>query len=180
MVGEFLHRRRTRSRNAVTEPLRRISARETSIFGPLAAAMSSCSRLPRRDQSPYYRLKPKAGLSGPPATLSQTARQGWGQPAKARRKPGLSIPSPEESRPRLALTQRRLICLVRSARKNIRCLCSCFPPFASCAKSGAPHSGDSFGGSKDGPPVPFLYFRRVPSFKVDGRRNEGAGHENIL
>jgi hypothetical protein len=43
-----LHRRRVRSRNAVTKPLLRISVTESSIFGPFAAVMSSCSRLDKR------------------------------------------------------------------------------------------------------------------------------------
>jgi len=41
----FDHRRRVRSRSAVTRPFLRISVTESSILGPLAAASSSCSRL---------------------------------------------------------------------------------------------------------------------------------------
>lgn len=44
----LFHRLRARSRRAGINPLRRISATGGSIFGPLAAATSSCSRLLRR------------------------------------------------------------------------------------------------------------------------------------
>jgi hypothetical protein len=44
----LFHRFRARSRRAGINPLRRISATGSSIFGPLAAATSSCSRLLRR------------------------------------------------------------------------------------------------------------------------------------
>src|SRR6266436_1209234 len=46
--GQRVHRLRARSRSAGIKPLRRISATGSSIFGPLAAATSSCSRLLRR------------------------------------------------------------------------------------------------------------------------------------
>ena len=42
------HRLRARSRREGIEPLRRISATGSSIFGPWAAATTSCSRLLRR------------------------------------------------------------------------------------------------------------------------------------
>src|SRR5713226_10765244 len=44
----LFHRWRARSRSADRRPFLRISATGSSIFGPLAAATSSCSRLPKR------------------------------------------------------------------------------------------------------------------------------------
>src|SRR5580692_909111 len=59
------HRLRARARSAEIRPLRRISASGISIFGPLAAATSSCSRLPRR-RSLSWRISSRTYSLGVP------------------------------------------------------------------------------------------------------------------
>ena len=65
------HRVRTRSRSAVIKPFLRISAIDTSILGPRAAASSSCSRLAMR-RSLSWRINSRTYSLGVPQSPEAT------------------------------------------------------------------------------------------------------------
>jgi hypothetical protein len=66
-----LHPRRARSRNAATRPFLRISVTESSILGPFAAMMRSCSRLDKR-RSLSWRISSRTYSLGVPQSPEAT------------------------------------------------------------------------------------------------------------